>query len=155
MDATRTMPKYKEFKIEWNSGFFDLQIEEVMKVTSDKVSFTRTHNNSLTPEEFSNDIKWSYKITDPNYEEKFEELCECFISSRMFKNKMHGYDLATLTITLTTFTKEVFVSTYFADLKSNDLKSLIRIIKKFIPQVLTLPYFVVTVQPSTIGRISR
>ena len=32
MDTTRAMPKYKEFKIEWQSGVFDLQIKEKLEI---------------------------------------------------------------------------------------------------------------------------
>ena len=37
MDTTRAMPKYKEFKIEWQSGVFDLQIKEKLEITLDEV----------------------------------------------------------------------------------------------------------------------
>lgn len=142
MDLTRSMPKYKEFKIEWESGAFELRIKEKLKITMDKVSFTRTYNNNLAPEGFSNDIKWSYKIIDPNYEEKFEELCDNYLKCKEKILRVDDCDLSIFTVSVTLYNDEVIKEDYMYDLKMNGFIELIDILIQFIPQVASKPYFI-------------
>jgi len=142
MDITRAMPKYKEFKIEWQSGVFDLQIKEKLEITLDEVSFTRTYNNSLAPEGFSNDVKWSYKIMDSLYESKVEELCDSYLNCKDKIIRVYGCDLTIFTITVTLYNDDVIKEDYPSNLKENGFIDLIDILIQFIPQVASKPYFI-------------
>lgn len=142
MDLIRIMPKYKKFKIEWQSGVFDLQIKEKLEITLDEVSFTRTYNNSLASEGFSNDVKWSYKIMDSSYESKVEELCDSYLNFKDKIIRVYGCDLSIFTITVTLYNDDVIKEDYPSNLKDNGFIELINILLQFIPQVASKPYLI-------------
>lgn len=73
----------KEIRIDAYSGYFvplDEKCEEILKISSNWISFKRIKARSLAKELGDDeDIKWDYKTNNPSFEEKYESLCETLL----------------------------------------------------------------------------
>ncbi len=146
MEETRCEPKYKKFIIKWVDGSFGLgYVEEKFIVSSNEVMFEREIDGVIVPEELieesDNIIKWTLNIFDIEFEDKFTDLCDCFIRTMDEGIRIDGCDIDIFTIEVVLRNGTKIERNYKGTLIDNELFELTKKIKAFIPSVAPKPYF--------------
>ena len=141
---TKSGPIYKKLTIKWSLGGLTLiSCEEKMVITSESVSFERKTDNIFDPDEpHWTDCKWKFKTNEYKYLEKFDILCIYFANHRNPKHRALGCDVPVFSIETERYDGVKYKEDYMCDLLANGFDEFVEMLKEFIPQLTSEPYFI-------------
>ena len=148
MEETRCAPKYSKFIIKWSDGSFGcVHSKEKFVISMNGISFERKTEGLIMPEGFDNDnIKWNIKINNFDFEDKFDNLCDCFLRTMDTGNRFCGCDVDIFSVEVILYDGTKIKRDYMGNLEANFLFELSKEIRKFIPAIAPTPYFLCFVE---------